>query len=187
MFCSKCGNEITSGAQFCIRCGTKVVEERISRLGDNLNPPAPPNHPPDIPANISSKAAKKKSITQAIVGISIIIILLFLGLSGNLTSGNKYIAMIKGGCPNINPNTTYEEAFNAFFTNPKWQYFKSNTGQHIVQFDGDCILYKQKAHVLIQFDVNYSNTSFQISYMAIDGVPQDMFSILLTINFIFGE
>ena len=58
----------------------------------------------------------------------------------NITDAdNKYVLMVKNGYRSDKPDLTYNTAFENYFGTPTWKYFKSDDGDNIVEFTGDCI------------------------------------------------
>ena len=96
------------------------------------------------------------------------------------SADNKYVLMVKGGYRENNPSLTYEKAFLSFFTAPRWKYFKSEEGQDIVEFAGDCMYQDTAVKARIQFTVDEENGTFEASYLAFNEIPQD--SLTLSFN-----
>ncbi len=59
---------------------------------------------------------------------------------------------------------TIGKAFNTYFTDPKWTYFESIEGDHVVEFTGKCYYDSAFAEILIQFTVNLEDQSFYVNY-----------------------
>ncbi len=90
---------------------------------------------------------------------------------------NKYVQMVKGGYRPDDPDTTYEDAFTAFFGTPRWKYFESEDGQDVVEFTGDCTYQDVPVKARIQFLVDEENGTFEASYLAFNEVPQDALTL----------
>ena len=90
---------------------------------------------------------------------------------------NKYVQMVKGGYRPDDPDTTYEDAFTAFFGTPRWKYFESEDGQDVVEFTGDCTYQDVPVKARIQFVVDEENGTFEASYLAFNEVPQDALTL----------
>lgn len=58
--------------------------------------------------------------------------------------------------------TPIGEVFDAFFTNPKWEYFKSETDEDVIEFTGDALYGEEAAHTTIQF-LLYEDLTFELS------------------------
>ncbi|HAG04605.1 MAG TPA: hypothetical protein DCG28_04105 [Lachnospiraceae bacterium] len=181
MLCEKCGKELEANSLFCDKCGARVFQEAENNYYTNSAPqpvqPMPPPMQPTYQPNILKEPPSHKPIIPLIVGLLAIIVVCFLAINGKLPFGNRYVSMVKNGHPTGYPNRTYGDAFNNFFSNPKWKYLKSTNGLDIVQFDGDCTYLDGPAHMVIQFDVNVSKGTFEIYAMEIDGTPQNKFLI----------
>lgn len=106
---------------------------------------------------------------------------------GDLTdSNNKYVLMVKGGHNENYPDLTYEQAFSNFFQTPRWRYFTSDDGQDVVEFTGDCTFRDVPAKARMQFVVDEEEGTFQISYFALNELPQDMITWGLLMSIVFG-
>lgn len=106
----------------------------------------------------------------------------------NITDAdNKYVQMVKGGYRSDDPDTTYEDAFTAFFSAPRWKYFESEDGQNVVEFTGDCTYRDAPVKARIQFIVDEENGTFEAAYLAFNEVPQDMLTLSAVISVAFEE
>ena len=96
-------------------------------------------------------------------------------------SGNRYTEMVRNGYPELYPDITYGEAFEAFFGECEWEYFESEDGQDVVEFRGNCMYGDKRAAVTVQFLVYEDRGTFEIHTAAIDGEvqPELVYSILL--------
>ena len=183
MFCSKCGNKMEDDALFCKNCGAKLVVEPDNDGEKKSPPPIPPSMPESMPTSnstLSDSFVQNRILIPIIIGIVAVVVIVFLGVNGKLTGltgGNKYVEMVKGGSPTSFPNKTYGESFNKFFAKPKWEYFKSDDGKDIVQFEGDCTYAGEDAHVVMQFDLHVSEGTFDTYAVEINGNPQNAFII----------
>ncbi len=165
---------------FTIQDGTPVI---ISRKDDYkavleretiaacllkfLVPEAPVNAYANEKGNL--RLAKTKmllAITATVCGVLFVIIAIAFG------SGNSYVEMVKNGSPELYPNITYGEAFEAFFDNCEWEYFASEDGKDVVEFHGNCMYGNDRVAVLVQFVVNETAGSFEVWTAAIDGEEQ---------------
>lgn len=138
-------------------------------------------------------------VTCAIIAISLI----FTGC-GKL--GGKFppdVYVVREGSFAINPSVKVGDAFDQFFTNGKWNYFKSTNNERIVEFAGEFMLSehpdlmfmqlytgnlevlkknsdKVPAKIGIQFVLDGAN--FNIRHMEINGVTMDNFTILTMVE-----
>lgn len=141
-----------------------------------LVPDAPVNAYANEKGNLRlSKVKMLLAVTATVCGVLFALIALVGG------SGNRYVEMVKGGSPELYPNITYGEAFEAFFDNCEWKYFTSEDGKNVVEFHGSCMYDSDRVAVLVQFVVNETDGSFEIWTAAIDGEEQSMlvYSMLL--------
>lgn len=132
---------------------------------------------PETPVNAYAnekgnlRLAKTKmllAITATVCGVLFVIIAIAFG------SGNSYVEMVKNGSPELYPNITYGEAFEAFFDNCEWEYFASEDGKDVVEFHGNCMYGNDRVAVLVQFVVNETAGSFEVWTAAIDGEEQPL-------------
>ena len=141
-----------------------------------LVPDAPVNAYANEKGNLRlSKVKMLPAVTATVCGVLFALIALVGG------SGNCYVEMVKNGSPELYPNITYGEAFEAFFDNCEWKYFTSEDGKNVVEFHGSCMYDSDRVTVLVQFVVNETDGSFEIWTAAIDGEEQSMlvYSMLL--------
>lgn len=132
-----------------------------------LVPEAPVNAYANEKGNLRlAKMKKLLAITATVCGVLFVIIAIAFG------SGNSYVEMVKNGFPELYPNITYGEAFEAFFDNCKWEYFASEDGKDVVEFHGNCMYGNDRVAVLVQFVVNETAGSFEVWTAAIDGEEQ---------------
>lgn len=178
MYCPKCGNEIREDNTFCSNCGLKLENSKE----DNSR-----QVPPEIPKGVEPKKKSngaKVGILIAVVAIVIIFAVLFFPKNG---SNNQYVQMVKGGHPYDYPNVTYEEAFESFFSKPKWMYFEADTGQDIVQFEGGCLYYDKEVDVVVQFELDVKESTIEIYAVEMNGIPQNKLFIAGLIATIFED
>lgn len=100
----------------------------------------------------------------------IFILCLALTFFSGCDSNNKYVHLVQNGTMTVAPNVKIGEAFDKFFANPKWKYFKSDNNLKTVEFNGECTWWKKRVNCTIQFIIT-SDTSFELGAVAIDGVP----------------
>lgn len=117
--------------------------------------------------------AEKKSVFKRpwfwlVIAVAIIGVIAIVGsgdsnddLQGSVFDSN--IDMVKKGSPELIPDITYGQAYENFFANPQWRGFTADTGEHVVEFTGDCTYYDEDAQVYIQFVIE-SETSFSMYY-----------------------
>ena len=102
-------------------------------------------------------------------------------------ANNKYVLMVKGGYRVSDPSVTYDDAFSAFFGTPRWKYFKSEDGQDVVEFTGDCMYQEVAVKARIQFVVDEENGTFEATYLAFNEVPQNALTLAALISKAFEE
>ena len=182
MFCSNCGSQINNGEAFCKECGSRVVANVAATVPSAINAA---NTPVSAPAK-----SKKNSTTIIIITVAVVLgmlILIFMG-SIAITSfrRSRYINMVRNAHPSSYPRITYGEALNDFLSHPRWSYI--STKRHdIVQVEGDCMYDGDRAHVVIQFDVDEDAGRFEAYAMEIDGEPQNILVIAVFLDKVFDS
>lgn len=162
MKCEKCGKEIDNDSKFCEGCGTTIEgatqNESKKKKGVRFK---------DLP--------KKQKITRIIIACvcflvaGILIIGGAVGGASRASSKNSlYIDYVKTGSFEAFPDTTIEDAFNEFFSDPQWKSFTSEDGLNIVEFNGGCTLDGKEANCCIQFNV-FEDGSFETYYADLGG------------------
>lgn len=90
---------------------------------------------------------------------------------------NEYVLMVKKGYNESNPDISYGKAFENFFANPSWKYFKGEESQDVVEFTGDCTYMDVDVKALIQFTIDKENNEFEATYLSLNEVPQNMLTL----------
>lgn len=164
MFCLKCGKEIQKDWACCPNCGEKIQQQ-----------------------NVRSSVKKKYGLKNLFVILAVIVlgvIIFSLFASG---SSSKYIDMVKNGHPVDYPDSTYGEAFDAFFSNPKWEYFKSTEEDDVVEFQGGCTYSESDVVVTLQFILDVDAGTFEAGYFDMNGIPQNQLFTAALIEKVFSE
>ena len=89
---------------------------------------------------------------------------------------------VRQGSPTNYPDFTLEEAFDAFFENPKWSYGEDCGDYQIIYFSGDCLYREQEVTANLEIWSYDSTDKFSIQSLDFNGVPQsdEMLNLLLT-------
>lgn len=192
MICPVCGKEVPDNSSYCNSCGASIIDNSIhSDYVSSITPPPVPEHTNDI-----AVAPKKRFGKNIAIGIVLLLIAGMVvsyvqhGTIYNLINkdSQKYIDMVKGGHPVDQPDdVTYGKAFNNFFSSPKWKYFQATNGKHIVQFDGKCSYLEKTVDMVIQFELNLENNSFQVYAVEMNGIPQNQLFIYALIMKVFED
>lgn len=141
-----------------------------------LVPEAPVNAYENEKSNLQlSRMRLLLAIVASLSGLLLIVIAIVYA------TGDSYINMIKNGYPELYPNITYREAFDAFFEECEWEYFESEDGRNVVEFHGYCMYGDEQVLITIQFLVYEDKGTFEIYTAAIDGEEQPalVYSLLL--------
>ena len=81
---------------------------------------------------------------------------------GNIESQSLYLVK-NSNFYNYN-QATISKAFDAYFTNTKWEYFESLEGDDVIEFTGQFYYDDELSNILIQFTVNLDDESFYVNY-----------------------
>ena len=112
MFCHECGCELSDGAKFCQKCGTKVVyvnmEQQIPSQAQNSS------------ENIALKGKSKKWLIIPVVAVIVIALIIFMM---NIGDGTDYVATVVRHKPfEVRKlSYTYEDVLNTYISNPEWK------------------------------------------------------------------
>ena len=79
------------------------------------------------------------------------------------------------------PDSTYEEAFESFFKDCRWEYFKSTDDLDVVEFYGKCLYGGEEADITVQFVVSQEEGTFELYALLIDDEVQPE---LLKVSFV---
>lgn len=93
--------------------------------------------------------------------------------SNSIETDDVKIYFVKNGYPLIYPNITYGQAFDEFFADPKWEYFRSEEGVDVVEFTGICTYKETQVEANLQFILNESEGTFQQGALSFNDVPQE--------------
>lgn len=88
-------------------------------------------------------------------------------------SPTQYIQMVTGGYRIDDPEFTYGDAFNSFFSSPHWEFFISEDDEKIVEFTGDCTYRDTPVTACIQFVIYEEDETFEAVWLDFNEVPQD--------------
>ena len=83
------------------------------------------------------------------------------------------IQMVTGGYRIDDPEFTYGDAFNSFFSSPHWEFFISEDDEKIVEFTGDCTYRDTPVTACIQFVIYEEDETFEAVWLDFNEVPQD--------------
>ena len=119
-------------------------------------------------------------IVVAILGIGIV--------AAKCCNNDKYINMVQTGFPVAYPDKSYGKAFNDFFSNPEWKYFKSDDNRKVVEFTGGMTYRDQHVNATIQFTVDdrdENNIKINLVYLGFDDVPQNNLTKMNVMSAVF--
>ncbi len=143
---------------------------------------------PEAPINAfeNERINSMLSVFKSILGILAVIFGIFLVWYGlwwqGVFGGQKYVRFVKEACPEAYPDISYGDAFDDFFGDCKWEYFKSEENQDVVEFRGNCMYEDETAEVKAQFLVSYDEGKGELYTMSLNDEiqPELVQAILLT-------
>lgn len=137
----------------------------------------------DAPVNAFELEKKNQRLVYrfpiyiVVLVISLILMLIPDAVPGLGEGNSKYITMVQDASPRLYKGITYEEAFDDFFSDPKWEYFMSDDRYDVVEFSGNCTYYDEAATMRIQFLVSYDEGTIEIHALSINGEEQSQLMI----------
>ncbi len=115
----------------------------------------------------------------------------------------EHIQFVKGGTNTAYPGVTYEEAFENFFTDPSWKYFKGTQegpdddgdGEpdytiddvDVVEFTGRCLYADTEVTALIQFVLDTNAGTFEPTFLSFNDVPQSVLMLAGLMEKVFTQ
>ena len=121
--------------------------------------------------------------TVFFAAFEIIALIVCFNIGNNVGS----VLAVKEGCPSQYPNITYEQAFDDYFANPKWESCgKDEDGNEVVMFTGTCEYMGTDAIAEIKFTVYKEQESFVVSSVKLNGEDMDMWGNVLVMD-VFEE
>lgn len=160
--------------KYCIRCGAKF------KHGTDLICPVCGAKDPDQAQKLRHEwIAFFKHILKFLLMIALAII---VGLTYQCY---QFVEEVKTSCPDAYPDITMEQAFDAFFADPKWSFGEMEGSYVTVNFTGTC-LYREKevkAHLIIYNYVNENKNT--VKSLDFNGVPQQEEILQLLLNTVY--
>ncbi len=174
MFCPKCGRQLQDDDNFCAQCGSEIIPEQPSFLLVR-----------------ETKNNNSGGIIILLIALAILGCIVYLYFNPNTLINNivedEHITFVKNGSPSSYPHITYDEAFSNFFSNRAWSYFKSSDGKDVVEFEGNCIYSDVEVRATIQFVLDMDESTFELSYLAFNDVPQSLLIEYALITKVFNS
>lgn len=117
---------------------------------------------------------------------SVLLVIVLLGcLVG--CGGDKYVEGVKNSSPDVYTNATYGEAFENFFSSPKWKTVEEEEdGYAVVEFTGGFSYGGQDTQAKIEILYHDGATVANMTSVAFDGVEQDDYAVYDLLNAVFG-
>jgi len=206
MICKKCGADNVNTAETCWACGSvlKTAEDDLPQEEVETEELATPtdavadeeSSEESLAETVTKKSVLKKWWFWTIIGVLLAGITVGLVLylnkpsSGPVAGGyiappeNSYITTVKNAT-NSNYGITYGAAFNKFFSNPKWSYFKASSGEDVVEFEGDFYYDGAPATATVQFVVDTYNGTLEVYHLSINGVSQSKLMLATLVKKVF--
>ncbi len=122
--------------------------------------------------------------------------------TANIVEGeDENVLMVKNGHPESYPDTTYQEAFESFFSYPTWKHFTGTRNSSdengdgkpdsleenvdIVEFTGYCMYQDVEVKALIQFTLDKEAGTFAATYLSFNEVPQNNLTLWAVVEAAF--
>ena len=97
---------------------------------------------------------------------------------------SPYVTMVKEAT-NSTYGITYGDAFDSFFSDPEWDYFKASTGEHVVEFEGGFLYDGAPATATIQFVLDMEEGTLTVYHLSINGVDQSKLMLSALVKKVF--
>ena len=97
---------------------------------------------------------------------------------------SPYVTMVKTA-KNTKYGITYGAAFDRFFTNPRWEYFRASSGEHVVEFKGGFSYSGSPATATIQFVLDLSAGTLEVYHLSINGQGQNQLMLATMVQKVF--
>lgn len=111
---------------------------------------------------------KAARITMSLLSIFVIFFsCLFISGCGT----DKYVSLVKQGSLNSHPNVPIGEAFDQFFSYPKWESLETKDKRRIVRVSGNCMYNDREAKLTVNFLITGEST-FELRSCSINFSPQ---------------
>ena len=187
-YCRKCGSKIEAGNQFCGKCGEKVFhnEVQVNDGGSHvfqgiisigfiaagiicLFIGALWTGGALLVAGIALSPGAFYSVknSEPIVLLILVCCVVAFFSFKSFRKEMAYIDLVKEGHLKAFQSQTVGEAFDYYFQNPKWDYFESEYGLDIVEFQGKYTYNGKSKKIKIQFVVN--DDEFVAEHFSVDG------------------
>lgn len=178
MFCKKCGKEIAEGLTTCPECNatTQAAQLPAENAAGGVKGFV------DGYKDFGSLSKNSKIIHIAVPVVAVIVVAVVL----SLIFSKDYVAMVKDSTlDDYSKTVTVGEAFDEFFSDPEWETFKSEDGDRIVEFNGECEYYGEKVNCCVQFEISDDDDYFEVEYMDIDGESLNRLEIRAMLEVIY--
>lgn len=130
MQCKYCGQEMKAGAQFCPNCGANNADNISSSTDTGAF---------DGGITINDFDGKKKKRVNLLTVIAVVLVIVIVAV---VRFSNLDAYRVKGGHPNLYPNTTWEDTLKDVCKKSKWKSYKEDGDRYVkytgvVKSDGD--------------------------------------------------
>lgn len=168
MFCQKCGRELENNKNNCEFCnGSEITQNNSDDIDLEIIP--------DITNDV--KKAKKNSLLKSIVVA--IVIYVFASFFFDYSWQESLIQDVK---PFSQSDLTYEQAFDNFFEETKWESFRTDDMEKIIEFNG-----KTSDNITFRIQFLIENDIYEISYCDVNGVAISLAEATEIIKSIFVQ
>lgn len=100
---------------------------------------------------------------------------------------DQFVQMVKSAHPESFSGCTYGNAFEEFFTSPKWNYFESTDGRDVVEFTGECMYNGASTKTRMQFMIDNNHSVVTTGALYYNDTPQNTKVIAESLNRIFEQ
>ncbi|MFI3226018.1 MAG: zinc ribbon domain-containing protein [Clostridia bacterium] len=181
MFCKQCGKENNSNDKFCKFCGAQVasnadqtmVNQEQIQISDEINGKKP-------------KKKMNKALKRLIIALICFVAYIIYSAIGTMNDEQEQmIALVTGGNLYSYSEQTIGQAFDDYFSTQEREYFESDDGRKIVEFNGvDNSVYEDS--YCLQFQILDGEEEFEAVYVGYNGTDQSYEFMSLLFDDIYG-
>lgn len=137
----------------------------------------------------SKTYVKVRRVYKGIIFTYIISVVILISIiTGTLLShSSKMIDEVKNYSPEGYSKCTYGKAFEDFFSDENWSFFRSDKNLNIVEFKGKANLNSKEVEVLVQFMLDELGHNPRVNYVEVDGKKAENYIAVSMFEEIFKD
>ena len=101
-------------------------------------------------------------------------------------TNNRYVASIRNSyLSRYSTDTTIGEAFEGFFSNPRWSYFRADSGEDVVEFRGGMNYRDEPVTARVQFVFEDDGERFSVGAVSFNDIQQNNLMVMGMLSAIY--